>query len=265
MIEFLRGARESISRMSGGRLFGGEVSQLNRMQDYAFSGDDILEDIESRYGFDGDLAQIYVQGSSQLVHKWHHYLPIYDRYFSKFRGEPVRFLEIGVAKGGSLSLWRKYLGQNAVIFGVDIDPDCARFDGIDGQVRIGSQDDPAFLSGVVAEMGGVDVILDDGSHTMEHIRATLEHLLPQVSQSGVYMIEDLHTAYWADYGGGYYSKDNFFNYVRSLVDDMHAWYHMEGQKHPDVSRCCASIHIHDSICVIDKGEMQRPTHSTVKR
>ena len=38
-------------------------------------------------------------------------------------------LEIGVSKGGSLALWRKALGEKATIFGIDIDPKCAEFDG----------------------------------------------------------------------------------------------------------------------------------------
>jgi hypothetical protein len=263
-MDLLGYAKESVSRLSRGRIFGKRFETASLIGDLAFSGEDILKDLSARYGFDGDLAQIYARGGPQLVHKWHHYLPIYDRYFSRWRGQPVKFLEIGVSKGGSLSMWRQYLGEDAVIFGVDIDPYCARYDGIDGRVRIGSQDDPDFLSSVVAEMNGVDIVLDDGSHVMQHVRATLEILLPEVSPGGIYMIEDLHTAYWQHYGGGYRSRENFFNYIRELVDDMHSWYHREGQRHPSVASCCASLHLYDSICVIEKGEMQRPTHSKVQ-
>lgn len=67
------------------------------LKSYQFHGDSIRDDLVERYNFDGDLAHIYVEGGQQLVHKWHHYLPIYDRYFSRWRGEPVRFLEIGVS------------------------------------------------------------------------------------------------------------------------------------------------------------------------
>lgn len=231
---------------------------------YAFKGKDIRGDISTRYGYQGDLLDIYTSGSAQLVHKWHHYLPIYERYFSKWRGKPVRFLEIGVYRGGSLSMWRKYFGEAAIIYGIDIDENCAQYDGIDGSVRIGSQDDPEFLKSILAEMGGVDVVLDDGSHTMEHIRATLETLLPLVEEGGTYMIEDLHTAYWKNYGGGFTSKANFFNYVRALVDDLHRWYHVYDLQHPGVSNHCGSIHIHDSICVIEKEALQKPTHSKVQ-
>ena len=62
--------------------------------------------------------------------------------YPEYRNRPVRLLEIGVFKGGSMHLWRKYFGLEAILFGIDIDPKCAQFDGRDAQVRIGSQDDP---------------------------------------------------------------------------------------------------------------------------
>ncbi|MEG7660787.1 hypothetical protein, partial [Listeria monocytogenes] len=81
-----------------------------------------------KYGPVGDLLEMFVQHRGEGVDKWHHYLPLYERYFSPWRGRPVRFLEIGVYKGGSLEMWRSYFGPEAMIFGIDIDPTCARFD-----------------------------------------------------------------------------------------------------------------------------------------
>src|SRR5690606_7193808 len=92
-----------------------------------FMGDDVAADIRDKYQFDGDLLRIYAGNTGAVVHKWHHYIPIYDRYFARFRNTPVRFLEIGVSKGGSLQMWRQYLGPEARICGIDINPDCARF------------------------------------------------------------------------------------------------------------------------------------------
>jgi 23S rRNA U2552 (ribose-2'-O)-methylase RlmE/FtsJ len=224
---------------------------------------DVRTDIKAKYGFSGELLELFVNNKNQVVHKWHHYIPIYDKYFARFRGRKIRFLEIGVSKGGSLQMWRKYFGEEAIIFGIDIDPKCAQFNGQAGQVRIGSQDDPIFLESVINEMGGVDLILDDGSHHMDHIQTTLNYLFPKLSDGGSYMIEDLHTAYWKNYGGGYRAKSNFFGFVSDLVDDMHHWYHLNKVKQPSVSNHCASIHIHDSIVVIEKDRVFAPTHSEI--
>lgn len=224
---------------------------------------DVRSDIKNKYEFDGDLVDIYANNKDSVVHKWHHYLPIYDRYFSRFRGQTFRFLEIGVSKGGSLQMWRRYFGEDAIIYGIDIDKSCARFDGIAGNVRIGSQDDSSFLKSVIEEMGGLDVVLDDGSHQMDHIKKSFDYLFPKLSYGGIYMVEDLHTAFWSSYGGGYKSKNSFFSFCSTMVDDMHHWYHSRGMKHPHLANSCSAIHIHDSIAVFEKSKVYAPTHSQI--
>jgi len=230
---------------------------------FRYSGNNIAEDIRQKYGFDGDLARIFTENQGPVVHKWHHYIPIYDRYFSKYRGTGFRFLEIGVSKGGSLQMWREYFGQDAIVTGIDIDPECAQFDGQSGNVRIGSQDDPGFLTSVVEEMGGLDVVLDDGSHHMAHVRASLDTLFPLLSIPGLYMVEDLHTAYWKDYGGGPVANANFFRTMGGMVDDLHNWAHGEPPQVPSTNGSTTAFHIHDSIAVIEKGIGHQPVHSRV--
>ena len=88
-----------------------------------------------------DLERLFWDNTDRAIDKWHHYFKIYDEFLSSRRNTPLRFLEIGVQSGGSLKMWRDYLGQEAVLFGIDIDPRCASFDGENGQVRIGSQDE----------------------------------------------------------------------------------------------------------------------------
>ncbi|MEO0370760.1 MAG: class I SAM-dependent methyltransferase [Pseudomonadota bacterium] len=230
---------------------------------YEFTGDDIAADIRDRYNYDGDLAEIYATNRDYEVHKWHHYIPLYDRYLSRFRGTTVRMLEIGVNKGGSLQMWRRFLGEDAIIFGIDIDPDCAQFDGQAGQVRVGSQGDRVFLNRVVEEMGGVDVVLDDGSHRMNHIESSLHTLFPLMELYGIYLIEDLHAAYWSGMGGGFKAPGNFFNHVRKMIDDMHYAYHRKDLQVPTLEGAVAGLHVHDSLVAIDKGPLLRPAHSRV--
>ncbi|MFN4153720.1 MAG: class I SAM-dependent methyltransferase [Paracoccaceae bacterium] len=207
------------------------------------------------------MEDIFWSNTGPVVHKWHHYLPIYDRYFGPWRDRPLRMLEIGVSKGGSLSMWRKYFGPEAVIFGIDIDPTCARFDGISAQVRIGSQADAGFLRSVVEEMGGVDIVLDDGSHWSEHMKASLDVLYPLLSDGGVYMIEDTHACYWRDYGGGHGHPASFLETVKDMVDDLHHWYHPLGQTVTATAGHLSGLHLHDSIVVLEKAQVSAPRHS----
>ena len=41
------------------------------------------------------------------------------RFLSRFRGKPVRFLEIGVQSGGTINLWKHYFGNQLDYYGVD--------------------------------------------------------------------------------------------------------------------------------------------------
>jgi hypothetical protein len=237
----------------------------NNIEKFSFDINlDIKRDIIEKYKYHGDLLDIFVGNRGSMVHKWHHYIPIYERYFSPFRGKKIRFLEIGVSEGGSLQMWRKYFGEEAIIFGIDINPECIKFNGIDGQVRIGSQSDEEFLKSIVVEMGGIDIVLDDGSHNMTLNRATLEILFPMLSQGGIYMVEDLHTSFWHEFEGGYYSKKNFFKYLNGIVNDMHHWYHKAGVKNLKINSNCTGIHLHDSIAVLEKGTSFPPVHSKVQ-
>nr|HMN85917.1 class I SAM-dependent methyltransferase [Bauldia sp.] len=200
-----------------------------------------------------DLERLYYGPRDRIVTKWHHYLRIYDRHLAGFRGTPVRFLEIGVYRGGSLQLWREYLGEAAQIHGIDISPNCARLDEPGVSVHIGSQADPAFLEGVARQMGGIDVVIDDGSHVPEHQVASFRVLFPRLADGGVYIVEDLHTNYWRAYGGGVGAPESFIAFAKAQIDGLHAPY-LEGADAGRVDRVADldSIALYDSVAVLQK-------------
>lgn len=208
------------------------------------------------------LEAIFQRHDGRILHKWVHYLGVYERYFARYRGTPVRMLEIGVSQGGSLEMWREYFGPAATIFGVDINPNSASCVDPPNQVRIGSQADPAFLEAVVAEMGRPDVILDDGSHISSHQSASFHTLFPLLKDGGLYVIEDLHTAYWPTYEGGYRRAGTGIELAKQLVDDIHHWYHDQGAV---LAKDIAAIHTHDSMVVIEKQVIAQPIHIHVGR
>ena len=150
---------------------------------------------------DNPVESVYYSQSDRVSHKWHHYLSVYDRHLSRFRDRPVRLLEIGIHDGGSLQMWRRYLGARAIIHALDINPKCAEIDDPDLTIHIGSQADASLLHGIVEAMGGVDIVIDDGSHVWWHQIATFEALYAKISENGVYICEDTHTSYWPEYRG----------------------------------------------------------------
>lgn len=216
---------------------------------------------DARQDYRGRMADLFFANKGETVHKWPHYLPVYDKLFSDAPAR-VRFLEIGVYRGGSMKLWREFFGPEATIFGIDIDPYCSRFDGNHGQVRIGSQDDPAFLHSVVQEMGGVDIVLDDGSHKARHQRASFEILFPLLEQGGLYVIEDMHTSYWPIYEGGLRRRGTAMEFLKGKLDQMHRHYYKANANTSDQIPQIESITFFDSIAAIRKGR-QHPRYSTM--
>jgi 23S rRNA U2552 (ribose-2'-O)-methylase RlmE/FtsJ len=171
----------------------------------------------------------------------------------------VVILEFGVNQGGSLLMWRSYFGRKAMIYGVDIDPRCASLDDRRTKIFIGDQEDREFLQSIAAEIGPIDVVIDDGGHTMGQQIATFEMIYPRLCEDGVFLVEDVHTSYWDRYGGGYRKPDTFMEYAKGLTDQLNAWHSRDEAFAVDqFTRTTRSMHFYDSIVVFERGQVVKP-------
>jgi hypothetical protein len=195
----------------------------------------------------------FLNHHGRLIDKWRHYFPVYERHFARFVNRPLVFLEIGCGEGGSLQMWGRYFGPNARIVGLDIRPECQSFEEDQIAIRIGDQSDPTFLGQVIDEFGSPDIILDDGSHIMEHVVASFSFLYRHTAPDGVYMVEDLHTAYWDEYGGGLSRPGSFIELCKNLVDELNADWTRGAVPPTDFTRSTQSIHFYDSMAVFERG------------
>jgi len=203
------------------------------------------------------LWQDFLTNDGNIIHKWVHYFPIYERYFEWYRNKSVTLLEIGVYKGGSLQMWQRYLGPFAKIVGIDIDEKCKAYEGPGIQVRIGDQKDERFLQSVIDEFGMPDIVVDDGSHKMDDVSSSFQFLYPKLPKNGVYLVEDMHTAYWDEYGGGVDKSASFVNQAKKFIDSLNAD-HSRGAIPTDfVTRGTFSISFYDSVIVFEKGDVWR--------
>ncbi|RLV49691.1 class I SAM-dependent methyltransferase [Nocardioides mangrovicus] len=201
----------------------------------------------------------------RLVHKWIHYFEIYDRHFSRFRGQDVTIVEFGVSHGGSLQMWRDYFGPRARIYGIDIDPRCEAFgDDAGTTVFIGDQADKTFLKDIAAKIGPVDVLIEDGGHRPEQQIATFQVFYPRVRAGGVFLIEDLHTSYWPGYDGGLHRPGTFMEFAKGKTDQLNAWHSQQDDFAVSrFTRTTRSMHFYDSIVVFEKGKVAPPHHEMV--
>lgn len=208
-----------------------------------------------------DLETYFHANNGRLIHKWMHFFDVYDRHFARYRGKEVVILEIGVFHGGSLQMWKEYFGDKARIYGMDINPRCKELEEDRVKILIGSQSDRDFLRKVKKELPPIDILIDDGGHTMQQQIITFEELYGAVKPDGVYLCEDLHTSYWLQYGGGHKRPGTFIEYSKNLIDHLNAWHSEEGSlKVDDFTRSAASIHFYDSIMVVEKQVQKAPQH-----
>jgi len=200
-----------------------------------------------------NIWQDFLTNDAEPITKWMHYFPIYEKHFSEWRNKTITFLEIGVFQGGSLQMWERFFGPLATIVGIDIDPECKKYEADNIHIRIGDQSDPGFLSELISEFGEFDIILDDGSHRMDHILETFIRLYPNTSKNGLYCVEDLHTAYWEEYGGGVEKQETFINVCKGFIDELNAE-HSRGIIEPTfITKFTTGLHFYDSVVVFERG------------
>lgn len=207
-----------------------------------------------------DLRRFFESNTGGVIDKWLHYFDVYDRHFSRFRGTDVHVVEIGVFHGGSLRMWRDYFGPKARIYGVDVNPDCRVFAAEGFDIHIGDQADRRFLRELRDRIPRIDILIDDGGHTMVQQRRTFEELFPHVSTTGVYLCEDTHTSYWPEWGGGFRRRSTFMELAKDMVDWLNAWHSQQPDllAVSDFTRSVASLHFYDSIVVIEKAPRDQP-------
>lgn len=209
-----------------------------------------------------DLETYFKGNTGRLIHKWHHYFEIYDRHFSRYRGSDVHLVEFGVSHGGSLQMWKHYFGPGAKIFGVDINPQCKKLEEEQVEIFIGDQADRSFLKQLAVKLPRIDILIDDGGHTMQQQINTFEELFPCIEKNGIYLCEDIHTSYWPKFGGAYKRPDTFVEYSKNFIDSIHAW----DSSQPDAlnvtefTKSVHSLHYYNGILVIEKRPIEKPFH-----
>lgn len=149
--------------------------------------------------------------------KYDHYFNVYDRILGPLRTIPITMLEIGIEKGGSLTMWKKYLHPESKIVALDRVPGCKKNERDNIIVEIGDQMDGEFLNKLANKHGPFDIIIDDGGHyTDQHMNCFI-NLFPFVKELGYYIVEDTHTCYMQEFKDGKPTVVDHFKNVADLV------------------------------------------------
>ena len=150
-------------------------------------------------------------------------------------------------------MWKSFFPK-ANIFAVDIfDKKPQEEDRI--KIFKGSQADGDFLRWIVAKIGGVDIVIDDGSHLNEHVALSFDALFPILSVDGIYAIEDLQTSYWSEFGG---SEDPLapgtsIARLKAMIDGLN-WEEFRSLRASGLfDQIISGMHFYHNLCFINKG------------
>ena len=215
------------------------------------------------------LKTLYRQHTGKLAHKYDLYLDVYDRVLAPLRAAPINFVEVGVQNGGSLELWARYFAAARLIVGCDANPACGalRFDDPRIALVLGPINSPPVYREITARVVPIDVFIDDGSHHSRDIVNSFVNYFRHVRAGGLYIVEDLHCAYFRDWGGGYREPTGAMRFLKLLADGVnHTYWKDQASFEAEVAtflppgmRLDASlaadifaITFYDSLCVIEK-------------
>ena len=165
-------------------------------------------------------------------------------------------------------MWKSYFGEQANVYGVDIDAECKQYEDLQNGIHviIADQSNRDDLRNIIKKLPKIDIVIDDGGHTTNQQITTFDEIYDKISDDGVYLVEDLHTNYWKDFID---SKHTFIEYAKDHIDALNAWFfhsddryrditNKEKMKMPIFTNITNSIHFYNSIIVFEKEKVCIP-------
>ncbi|MCY9872547.1 class I SAM-dependent methyltransferase [Vibrio barjaei] len=166
------------------------------------------------------LHSVFEQHKGKASDKWSLYLDVYNHEFSRFIDKDPSILEIGVQNGGSLEIWDDFLSPKKIV-GCDINPKCNELEYSNSNIKLLVQDinlDSSLLFVKEELPDGIDLLIDDGSHTSSDIITTFSKYFPLLNDGGLFVVEDLHCSYWNEFEGGLYDPYSSMSFLKTLAD-----------------------------------------------
>jgi hypothetical protein len=220
------------------------------------------------------LDKLAISYGTDKSSEFHNYTRVYAKYFPYFKTKPIRFLEIGIFKGGSVQLWEDYF-PNAELHFVDMTKYFIQYFSKRSQYHFLDQANINVLKNFGQKFGQFDIIIDDGGHVMEQQINSFKVLFDFVKPGGMYVIEDLHTSYNKNYHGSYHQvnhgnisvmeagKSTAVDFLKQFIDDINFTGALSFWAHNNVTNPLMSnveyfrsqidaVHFYTSLCIIFK-------------
>ena len=148
--------------------------------------------------------------------KYSSYFPAYVEMFGHLVNTKCVFIETGILDGGSLFMWRNWLGADARIIGIDLNPQAMKWRDSGFEIFIGDQGDPEFWKKTLKEIGEFDALLDDGGHQSFQQIVTAIEAIKMATKDCVIAIEDTACSFMKDFSA--HGPFTFLEYAKDATD-----------------------------------------------
>lgn len=133
----------------------------------------------------------------------HSYLPLYEKLLSSRKNTARNVLEIGIYKGGSIKLWSDYF-KDATVFGLDcmnmsdVWDEIKNKDNIKLYTSVDAYNYNFILTEFFDKSRTFDVILDDGPHSLDSMKAVVNTYSRLLADDGILIVEDVQHWSWIE-------------------------------------------------------------------
>lgn len=180
-------------------LLGISLGPLTTRTNIAHKGDRVVstENVARNLQSHNYVEELMYKYKSDKSRDDHSYVKFYNMIFANVRLSIKNMTEIGIAAGQSLQAWHRYF-PNSEIHGFDVKwyGEGIVKDNLQHLKRVHAHianilDDKVTMSLLGFMPESMDVIIDDGPHTVDSQEIFLRKLFPCLKPGGYYIIEDI--------------------------------------------------------------------------
>ncbi len=114
----------------------------------------------------------------------------YEKILLPYKDRTIKYLEVGIYRGGSLHWASEFFGKDATIVGIDKDLPPEQDFPENIKIFVANQSNEIQLKEVADNYKEFDIIIDDGCHETAETGNTFDALYSYLKTGGVYIIED---------------------------------------------------------------------------
>jgi hypothetical protein len=145
--------------------------------------------------------------------------------------------------GGSLDMWEHYLGNRTRIHGIDLDGSTQSYSSDRVRIHIGDQESRTFWGQFRQEVPRLHVMIDDGGHSPQQQRVSMEEILPHLQPGGVYICEDIIG-----------DSNDFSSYLGGLVASLNSGVSTLKSVASGFQKAVFSVHCYPFITVVERTD-----------